>query len=403
MGFAGCGGGGEDSKAPAASRRPAPPVVVAEVKRQPVPLEVRAFGNVEPYSSIEIKSRVSGPLVRVHFEEGQDVRKGQVLFEIAPRAFLQAERQAEAELASKRAALSQAQANYERDLARARKARAQAQRYADLATKGIITHEENDQHQTRAVAAERVAAATKTSIAVARASVQYARAKLRDGRLKLDHAIIRAPISGRTGELTLKAGNFVAADANIPLVVINQITPAYATFSVPEHWLNEVRRYSPIGVLQVHALPQAGAAPVEGTLDSLDNAVSRSSGRILLKARFPNQDLRLWPGQFINVAMDLAVPAETVVPAAAVRSGRQGSYVFVVTSDSTAEQRSVQTVRTWRDVTVIAGGVSPGECVVVEGYLRVTPGAEVQIVPRSGTSDTAGARSKPSQAAEGRQ
>ena len=295
-------------------------------------------------------------------------------------------RQAEAELASKRAALGQAQVNYERDLAQARNARAQAQRYADLATKGIITDEENDQDQTRAVAAEKMTAATKASIAVARASIQYANAKLTDARLKLDYATIRAPISGRTGELTLKAGNFVAADANTPLVVINQITPAYATFSVPEHWLNEVRRYSPIGTLQVHAFLRAGAAPAEGTLDFPDNAADHTSGSVLLKARFPNQNLRLWPGQFINAAVGRASRNHRA-------GGRQGSYVFVVRSDSTAEQRSVQTVRTWQDVTVISGGVSPGERVVVEGHLRVTPGTKVQIVPRSGMSNTAWANS----------
>ena len=172
----------------------------------------------------------------------------------------------------------------------------------------------------------------------------------------------------------------MTANSDPPLVVINQITPVYATFSIPEQSLSELRRYSSAGKLTVQAIPQNESGdPAEGVLDFLDNRVDAGSGTILLKARFPNQDRRLWPGQFVNVVVRLTSPTETVVPTAAVKNAQQGSYVFVVKPDSTAEQRTVQTGRAWEDRTVIQGGLNPGEQVIVEGQLRVKSGAKVSI------------------------
>jgi membrane fusion protein, multidrug efflux system len=381
LALTGCGSDASTGSADG-KNAPPPPVTVAEARLQPVPLEVRAIGNVEAYSAVEVKAQVSGQIARVAFQEGQEVKKGQVLFEIDPRPFEQAVRQAEAEVANRKAALSQAEANYQRDVASAKNARSQADRYASLTARGIIPREQNEQLQSQAIAAEQGAEATRAAIESARAAIQGAEASLADTRLQLSYATIRAPISGRTGNLTRKAGNLVSANADPPLVIINQITPAYVTFAIPEQSLDELRRYSSAGKLRVEASPQQseGAASVEGVLDFLDNRVDEATGTILLKARFPNEDRRLWPGQFATVSVRLSTPNAVVVPSAAVKAAQQGSYVFVVNPDGTAEQRTVQPSRTWQDLTVIAGGVQAGEQVIVEGQLRVRSGAKVQVV-----------------------
>lgn len=386
---AGCGG--KDTKDTGRKNAGGPPVVVAAVRQQAVPVEVRSIGNVEAYSEVLIKSQVTGQIARVAFQEGQDVQKGQLLFEIDPRQFEQAVRQAEATLADRRASLAQAEANYDRDVANAKNARSQAGRYATLAARGIIAREQNEQYQTQAIAAEKAAAATKATIESARAAIQGAEAAVADARLQLSYTRIRAPISGKTGNLTRKAGNLVTANADPPLVTINQITPAYVTFTVPEQTLNELRRYASGGRLRVEATPQQSTVATQGVLDFLDNRVDESTGTILLKARFANQDRRLWPGQFAGVVVRLATPLATVVPATAVKSAQQGNYVFVVNQDATAEQRTVESSRTWGNLAVIDSGVRPGERVIVEGQLRVRPGAKVRVVERSEVQSQASA------------
>lgn len=377
--FTGCAKRGEQKQAGPS----APPVVVSEVRRQQVPLEIRAIGNVEPYSTVPVRARVSGPIERVFFEEGQDVKKGQLLFQIDPRDFQQAMREAEAAIANARAAQEQAQANYERDMAQARNARAQASRYASLAAEGIVAREENERYETAAVAAEKTAAASKTTISSAAAAVLGAEAKLAEARLQSSYTRIEAPVSGRTGSLLAKTGNLVTANAENPLVVINQVAPAFARFAIPEGTLTQLRAHAARGALTVTAVPPNSASPVQGTLDFLDNEVDQSTGTIILKARFANTDRKLWPGQFVNVVVQLAQPTETVVPTAAVRASQTGSYVFVVKADLTAEQRTVEAARDWGDLTVIRRGVNPGERVIVEGQLRVKGGAKVQIVPQA--------------------
>lgn len=385
-------GCGSDEKSQAATRKgpAAIPVVVARVETRPVPLEIRAIGNVEAFSTVEVKSQVTGPIARMLFQEGDDVRKGQILFEIDPRQFQQAVREMEAELANRKAALAQAEANLERDQAQAKNARSQAGRSNALTESGIIAREANEQFQTMALAAEKGVIASRAMIESARAAIQSAEAKLADARLQLSYATIPAPISGRAGNVTRKEGNLVSANGD-PLVVINQITPVYATFTVPEQSLNELRRYASAGKLRVHALPQGGlpGEEVQGMLDFFDNKIDTSSGTILLKAKFPNQNRRLWPGQFVNVSVRLAVPTETVIPSAAVRTAQKGSYVFVVKPDSTAEQRTIDPTRAFEDLTVVQGGLKPGEQVVVEGQLRVKPGTKLRIQEPKGEAASA--------------
>ena len=381
----GCGSSASQKTSDRQRGAPAPPVRVASATTQQVPLEIGGIGNIEAFSSVQVKSQVAGQLHRVFFQEGQDVAKGAPLFLIDPRVYEQAVQEAEAAVASQRAALEQAEANYQRDVAQARNARSQSNRYAELTTQGIISREQNDQFKTNAEAAERVADATKATISSARAALQGAEAKLGDARLQLGFTTIRAPIGGRTGSLMVKEGNLVAANAQDPLVVINQITPVFATFSVPEQALGQLRRYSDLRKVSVEARPEQGTGdPVQGTLDFINNEVDTATGTIRLKARFPNTDRRLWPGQFVNIGIRLATERATVVPSAAVQTAQAGKYVFIIKPDSTAEQRNVESPRTWGDLALIRSGINPGERVVVDGQLRVRPGAKVQVLGDDG-------------------
>ncbi len=353
----------------------------------PVPLEIRAIGNVEANSTVEVKSQVAGQLQKVFFTEGDEVRQGQVLFQIDPRQLEQAVSQAEASLENANATVGQAQANYERDLAQAKNARSQADRYAQLAGQGIVSREANENYRTQADAAERVAAASKAAIASAESNVRAAAARLADAKLQLAYATIEAPVSGKTGKLAVKPGNLVPANSPTPLVVIAQLAPVFANFTIPEQQFSLIRSYSSRAKLAVQAYPGSNSpdagpssTPVIGTLDFFDNQVDTSTGTILLRARFPNTDHRLWPGQFVNVVVRLDVPTATVIPTAAVSSGQNGRYVFVVKPDLTAEQRTIESTRDYQDLTVVTSGVAPGERVIVRGQLRVQPGSKVEIV-----------------------
>lgn len=375
----GCGRGEEAAKKKGGAP-PAPQVVVAKARVQMVPLEIRAIGNVEAYSKVQIKSQVAGEIRRVFFQEGDNVQQGQMLFQIDPREYQQAVAEAEAQIASAQAGLGEAQANHQRDLANAANARTQAERFGGLAAKGIISAQQNEAQQTQALAAEKAAASTQASIQSARAALKGAEARLADAKLRLSYTQIRAPISARTGNLAFKEGNLVATNAATPMVVLNQIAPAYVTFSIPEQSLAELRRYAAAGKLKVLAYSQGVAKPAEGVLNFLDNEVDQASGTILLKATFANQDRMLWPGQFVNAAVQLATQSRVVVPASAIKTAQQGTYTFVVKDDSTAEQRTVKSSRAWQDLAVVESGINEGETVITEGQLRVKPGVKVQVV-----------------------
>jgi len=377
--FVGCGNQNKGEAKKGASPQ-APQVVAAKARMQPVPLEIRAIGNVEAYSKVEIKSQVAGQITRVFFQEGDDVQQGQMLFQIDPREYQQAVAEAEAQIASAQAGLGEAEANHQRDLANAANARTQADRFGGLAAKGIISAQQNEAQQTQALAAEKVAASTRAAIQSARAALKGAEARLADAKLRLSYTQIRAPISGRTGNLAFKEGNLVAANAATPMVVLNQIAPTYVTFSIPEQSLRDLRRYAAAGKLKVLAFAQGVPKPSEGVLNFLDNQVDQASGTILLKARFDNRDRLLWPGQFVNAAVQLVTENVVVIPASAIKNAQQGTYAFVIKPDSTAEQRTVKSPRSWQNLAVVESGVREGETVITEGQLRVKPGVKVQVV-----------------------
>jgi multidrug efflux system membrane fusion protein len=346
--------GCSESKTAANTPPPAVPVVVATVEQKDVPLQLKAIGTVEAYATVSVKSQVTGQLTAVHFREGDDVRKGQLLFSIDRRPF-------EAEL-------RQAQANLARHAAEAETARTQARRYDALLEQGVVAREQYEQVQSNAAALE--------------ATVRADRAAVDNAKIQLRYTSIYSPIDGRTGNLLVHRGNIVQENDDPPLVVINQIRPVNVSFSVPEQYLPNIRQHMRKGKMPVEAVvPDVGdRQPDQGLLTFIDNAVDRATGTIRLKGTFPNRDRRLWPGQFADVILTLATDrGAIVVPSQAVQTGQQGSFVFVVKDDGTADTRPVTVARTQDGQAVIEHGVKAGEVVVTDGQLRLFPGARVEV------------------------
>lgn len=328
------------------------PVTVATAERRAVPFELAATGTVEPLQTVAVQPQVSGPLIRIRFTEGQEVRRGQVLFQIDPRPF--------------QAALAQAEALLARDRAQAANAAQEAERYSSLAQKEYVTAQQYDQART-------TAAATQATLAASQAAVDEA-------RLNLQYATIRAPIAGRTGSLRVRTGNLVRTSDAAPLVTINQMRPILARFAVPAANLSLVQRYRAEGEVVVRAEPVGGGKPALGTLSFVDNAVDTATGTILLKGTFPNPDGALWPGEFVNLRIRLYVDQNAlVIPARAVVAGQQGSFVFVIQPDSSAVTKPVTVDRTAGDLALVSGEVAAGDRVVVDGQLRLQQGSKVQI------------------------
>jgi multidrug efflux system membrane fusion protein len=350
-----------------------------------MPVEIEAIGNVEAYASVAVKSRVAGQLLKVHVGEGADVKRGELLFQIDPAPFEEQVRSAEAALLRDRAAERQASAAIAKVKAEAANARAQAQRYAELYKQGIGAREQADQYATAADAQDaqlRVQQAVRES---ASAAIAVDEAKLEEAERELSYTKITAPMSGRAGFVAIKAGNLVRENDTSPLVTILQVTPVFLTFSVPEKYLNDIRR--------------AGAGLVatttegeSGRLEVIDNTVDSTTGTIKLKAVFANTARRLWPGQFANVRLRLKVEAGAVVfPDAAVQTGPQGDYVWVA-AGGVAQMRKVEVSRTQGGYCVVAQGVSVGEQVVTFGQLRLIPGAKLQLIGEQDASKPAGQR-----------
>lgn len=336
--------------------------------RQAVPYQIAANGTVEPIRTVEVRSQVSGALVRVRFAEGDEVAAGQELFAIDPRPY--------------QAAFEQAEANLSRDVVQARNAVRDAERNRVLADSGFVTQEDYQQKQAAADALVATVRADSAALAAA--------------RLNLEYATIRAPIGGRTGRLLVHEGSLVGPGGD-PLITINQLRPILVRFAVPASALPELRRRSR-QALQVFARSPGGdrdpAPDVPGILSFLDNQVDTATGTVLLKGRFANQDAVLWPGEFVSVTLVLDVQQDaTVVPAQAVLTGQQGSYVFVVTPNGTAQQRGVTVARTVDSLAVIADGLEPGTLVVTDGQLRLTPDVPVEI--RASPAGEGGAAAQP--------
>jgi len=327
------------------------PVTVARAEERAVPYEIAATGTVEPRQTASVQAQVTGIITSVAFHEGDDVAQGQLLFQIDPRPL--------------QAALDQANAMLARDVAQAQNAQLEAERYGQLVQQDYVTKEDYD--EKRATAAALAATVRADSAAVATAA------------LNLAWASIRAPIAGRTGRLLARAGNLVRANTD-PLVVINQIHPILVRFAVPSQQLPDIQRYR-ANQLPVLVSPSSGDTTLsEGTLTFVDNTVDTTTGTVLLKAEFANKDNALWPGEFVAVRLRLYVEEKAlVVPAQAVMSGQQGTYLFVVGPDGTARSQAVTVARITNQYAVIAQGVHAGDMVVTDGQLRLVSGTAVEV------------------------
>ncbi len=377
------GGCRAPKSAQSAGPPPPVPVSIAIAKQESVPLEVRAVGTVEASAIIQVKSQVSGELMRVRFAEGGNVNKGDLLFQIDPRPYQQALRQAEGSVARDQAQLRQAQANLGRDIAQSKNADSDASRYDQLSKEGIVSKTQNDQFRTSAEALRESILADRAAIESARASLESDRAAVDRAKLDLSYCEIRSPVAGRAGNLLVHAGNLVQANGANSLVVINQLTPIFVSFGAPEEFLAAVRRNSAVRKLQVTASPQDDPGhAAHGLLTVIDNTVDTNTGTIRLKATFDNKERVLWPGQFVNVALTLETQKDAiVVPTEAVQAGQRGQMIYVVKADQTVEPRVVTVGASHGNKTVVEKGIAAGETVVTDGQLRLFPGARIQPVP----------------------
>lgn len=329
------------------------PVAVGTVVRKAMPLDTAVVGTVEAYSTVSVRAQLTGELTEVKFQQGDDVTEGQELFVLDRRPL--------------EGILQQAQATLERDTAEAANAKAIMERYEQLVQRGIVAREQRDN--------------ARTNVARLEATLASDRAAVENAKVQLQYATIRAPISGRTGALMVNAGNLVRANDQAPLVTINQVTPIYVSFGLPEPLLPDLRRYMARGTLRVEARPTNSEGHLAvGTITFIDNAVDQTTGTIKVKGTFPNADRQLWPGQFVNVVIRMTTESQAlVVPSLAVQTGPEGPYVYRVKPDQTVELRPVAVARVSGDETVIKDGVEPGDTIVTDGHLRLIPGSRISV------------------------
>jgi membrane fusion protein, multidrug efflux system len=348
------------------SAMPPVPVQTGFASRKDVPVDLTAIGNVESIATIAVKAQVTGELIDVSFTEGQDVKKGDLLFTIQPRLYA--------------TQLAQAEANLARDRAQAANAKRELARQEELARKNVASKEELDRSRAQADALEATVRADEALVLIAQTQLGY--------------TTIETPIDGRTGSIRVRPGNLIRNTSDEPLTTVVQLAPIYVTFSVPEQYLDDVRKGMAERKMSVAARSAHGEKDLgEGVLTFVDNSVNAATGTVLLKATFPNTDRTLWPGAFVDVVLRLDTErGVTVVPAPAVSIGQRGSQVYVVKADGTAELRPVKTGRSVNQEIVILEGVAEGEKVVVNGQSRLIPGAKVleksaTPAPNSGSSE----------------
>uniref|UniRef100_B8DLT8 Efflux transporter, RND family, MFP subunit n=1 Tax=Nitratidesulfovibrio vulgaris (strain DSM 19637 / Miyazaki F) TaxID=883 RepID=B8DLT8_NITV9 len=371
--LAGCSGGDDAAKAKP-QKRPVP-VATALAEKRDLPVVVRTVGNVEPYATVSVKSRVDGQVVGVHFKEGQDVRKGDLLFSVDRRAL--------------EAALSEAQARLQRDRVLLAKADEDVRRFEKLVADGYVSRDQYEQYRSSADSL--------------RATVRADEASVETARVQLSYTTITAPMSGRAGQVKVDQGNMVRAGADTVLVVIDQIEPIYVGFALPEMHLATARARMAAGGVPVQArVPGsangAGGVSARGTVSFVDNTVNTATGTIRMRGTFANEARVLWPGQFVDVYVELGeVPGAVVVPAQAVQTGSQGLFAYVVVQDNTVQLRKVRTGLAHDGQVVIEEGVAAGERVVIDGHLRLTPGAVVEERASAGAA-SGGQAEKPGEA-----
>ncbi|WP_424133879.1 efflux RND transporter periplasmic adaptor subunit [Roseomonas chloroacetimidivorans] len=329
------------------------PVTVAEAARRDVALTVDALGTVAPLASVVVRTQLDGQLVEVNFQEGQEVKKGDILARIDDRAVA--------------AALEQAEAKRALDAAQLANARVDLQRYQSLAQNNGVTRQQVDTQ--------------RATVAMQEAQVRQDEAAIDAARTQLSFATIRSPISGRVGIRQVDPGNIVRGSDTNGIVTVTQMAPIGVTFTLPQQELPRLNRALASGPVPVETLPGPGNQPVvRGTLLTVDNAVDPTTGTIKAKAVFQNEDRALWPGAFVNLRLQIeVVPQATVVPLVSIQRGPEGPYAFVMKQDRTVEQRAVTVGQMTQTDAVIQAGLQPGERVVTSGGLRLSNGAAVAL------------------------
>ncbi len=357
------------------------PVEVAPVTQQDVPVQIKSIGNVEPMTTVAVRSQVEGTLMSVTFTPGQEVKKGQVLFTIDPRPLQAQLSQAEANLLKAMASVRQGQDIVEKDTATLNNDRVIAKRDTALVEAGVIPREQYDNDEAKLKADEATVRADQSAVANLQAAQKAEQANVENARVQLSYTTIRSPIDGKTGNLVVTTGNLVRANDTTPMVTITTASPIYVTFSVPERDLVRIRQASGKEGLTVDGeVPGDESNPSKGKLSLVDNTVDPTTGTVRLKATFFNEDRRLYPGQFVNVVLTLGIDTQAiVVPSPAVQIGQDKSFVYVAKPDGTVEMRTVKTGTTVESMTVIEDGLKPGEQVVTDGQLRLVPGAKYQV------------------------
>jgi len=350
----GCGNKQQAQAAAPGGARPPAPVVVAVVEQRNIPVQITGIGNAEAYQTVQVRSQVNGQIEGVYFKEGQDVRKGQLLFTLDKRPF--------------EADLERAIGLLQRDEAQAANSAAQAARFNALEQQGVVAQQLAEQQRAQAKADA--------------AAVNSDRAAVNAARVQLQYTEIKAPLDARAGALLINQGNLVKANDTPFLVQLNQITPLYVTFSVPETYIDEIRQYAPQNP-KVQATPKgasSSAKPEVGSLTFIDNGVDMQTGTVKLKATFPNKGHVLLPGQYVDVVLNLSIQKNAiVVPTKSIQSGQQGDYVYVVTQQNVAEARPVKLAGNYQNLSVVSQGLQPGERVITDGQLRVVPNAKVAV------------------------
>lgn len=332
------------------------PVIVADAAQKDMEITVGAIGNVEAIASVALKSRIDGQIVKVGFRDGADVTQGQMLFEIDARPVVAQMKQAQAKLAS--------------DVAQYEHARDQDIRYQDLLQKKFISPDAYNQ--------------IKANLDSAQANVDADKAALENARLQVEYSTLRAPITGRAGRIMVQQGNLVKANDTVALATINQVSPIFVSFAVPERYLPQLRESmktkAGCPVIIIAKGDDGRESRTAGNLSFIDNSVDMTTGTIKLRATVPNKEVLLWPGQFVRTVLTLGVQKNAVVVSSdAVQIGPKGNYVFIVDGDNKAQMREVQVERVADGETVLAKGLKPGEKVVIDGQSRLLPGIPVEI------------------------
>ena len=386
-----CAASSAKTKRSAAMTQQAVPVTVATVSQKSIPVQLQAIGNVQAYYTVTVRPQVTGTITGVYFRQGQDVKKGQLLYTIDDRPLVASLQQAIANLAKDQAQVQQAIANQLRDQAQEQYAETEARSYSALGNQGAISKVQAAQYVTNAQAARATVVADRAAVQNAQAAVNADRAAVQNAQVQLSYTKIYSPIDGRAGTSIVDRGNLVQANNTTPLVTIGQVRPIQAVFSLPERELPDIKKYSATSKLPLQAvIPNSNQPPIPGALLAVNNVVDNTTGTIQLLGNFANSEEHLWPGQYVNIVMTLTTePNAVVVPSQAVQAGQNGNYAFVVKPNLTVESRTVAVSRTINGQSVIAKGLQPGEKVVTDGQSNLIPGAKVQVKTASQPGGTA--------------